>query len=213
MNVIRKTAIVVALIGAAVILSALATVGLGQSKTRPALTFTCITKPETPDEPETFRAVIFVMEGNTWRRIDLPDQYESASWQYAGRSKSKPEVWAIAQFGREGLGPDLEIAHSFNDARVWRHHSLTKISRFAEFESFSMARNGRGSLTIRIQDSSEPEHRDGYYTYTTRNNGRTWTRKPRYSKTAPPAGPNILEQIPISSGPCLEPGAQKPSPN
>src|SRR5687767_1347858 len=129
MNMIRKTATAVALIGAAVILSALPTVGLGQSKTRPALTFTCITKPETPDEPEAFRAVIFVMDGKAWRRINLPDQYEHATWQYAGRAKSKPEVWAIAQFGRGGLGPDLEIAHSQNGGRTWRHHSLTKKSR------------------------------------------------------------------------------------
>jgi hypothetical protein len=211
MSVNRKTAKAVTLIGAAVILSVLPTLGVGQSQTRPAPTFTCITKPETPEEPEAFRAVIFVRNGNAWRRIDLPEQYEFASWEYAGRVKSKRDVWAIAQFGHGDIGPDLEIAHSLNDGRSWRHHSLTKISRFAGFESLSMAGNGRGSLTIRLQDSPDPEHQDGYYTYETRNNGRTWSRKPRYSKTAPPASPTTLEPIAISSGPCLGPG-QKPSP-
>ena len=210
MNV-TKTASGVALILAAVILLILPTVGLGQSQTRAALTFTCITKP-TPDEPEAFRAVIFVMAGHAWRRIDLPDQYEFASWEYAGRAKNKRDVWAIAQFGHGDIGPDLEIAHSLNDGRSWVHQSLTKISRFAGFESFSMAGNGRGFLTIRLQDSPEAEHKDGYYTYETRNNGRTWSSKPRYSNTAPPAAPTILEPITISSEPCLKSSEKPPLP-
>ena len=213
MYVIRKTAAVVALIGVAVILAALPTAGLGQSKTRPALTFTCITKPETPDEPEESRAVIFVMEGKSWRRIDLPDNYVRATWQYAGRAKGKPEVWAIAQFGHGDIGPDLEIAHSLDGGRTWKHRSLTKNARYSTFESFSMNRNGRGSLTVRLDDGLESGQRGGYYTYQTSDNGRTWSRKPRYSKTAPPAVPTILEAIPIPSGDCLEPGAQKPSPS
>jgi hypothetical protein len=209
MNVTRKTATPVALIVAAIFLSALPTVGLGQSKPRPTLTFTCITK-STAEEPDAFKAVIFVMDGNAWRRIDLPDQYEFATWQYAGRAKGKPEAWAIAQFGHGDIGPNLEIAHSWDDGRTWKHRSLKKISRFAGFESLSIGRSDRGSLTISLQDSPEPEHRDGYYTYETRNNGRTWSRSPRYSKTAPPAVPSILEPLTISSDPCVAAGAQKP---
>ena len=209
MNVTARTTM---LILAAVILLSLPTVGLGQSQTRPALSFTCITKPETPDEPEAFRAVIFVMAGHAWRRIDLPEQYEFASWEYAGRAKSKRDVWAIAQFGHGDIGPNLEIAHSLNDGRSWRHRSLTKISRFAGFESLSMAGNGRGFLTIRLQDSPEAEHKDGYYTYETRNNGSTWSRKPRYSSTAPPAPPTILEPMTISSEACLKSSEKPPMP-
>src|SRR6185437_3060095 len=105
MNVTARTTV---LISAAVMLLILPTLGLGQSQTRPALSFTCITKPETADEPEAFRAVIFVMAGHAWRRIDLPEQYEFASWEYAGRAKNKRDVWAIAQFGHGDIGPNLE---------------------------------------------------------------------------------------------------------
>jgi hypothetical protein len=208
MNVTARTTM---LISAAVILLILPTVAPGQSQTRPALSFTCVTKP-TADEPEAFRAVIFVMAGHAWRRIDLPQQYEFASWEYAGRAKNKRDVWAIAQFGHGDIGGNLEIAHSLNDGRSWNHRSLTKISRFAGFESLSMAANGRGYLTIRLQDSPEPEHKDGYYTYETRNNGRTWSRKPRYSSTAPTAASSILEPITISSEACLKASEKPPLP-
>jgi hypothetical protein len=210
MSVIRKTAAFVTLIVVAVILSVWPTVGLGQSKTRPDLTFTCMKKPGTPDGPEQFRAVIFIKERNSWRRIDLPENYLQASWQYAGRVKGKSDVWAIAQFGQGDIGPDLEIAHSLNGGRTWKHHSLPKNSRFSTFQSFSMDSRGRGSLTIQLEDNMEQEQQGGYYTYQTRNNGGTWSRTPRYSKTAPPAAPTALEEIPMPSGGCVEPGAKQP---
>lgn len=211
MNVGRKTATAMMLIGSLLVLSAIQTVGLGQSSGHPTLIFTGIANPDNLDNFSLgYRAVIFVYDRRAWRLINLPEQYENAGWEYAARSKNKPEIWAIAQFGRGDIGPDLEIAYSLNDGRIWRHlHSLTKISRFARFESFSMARNRKGSLTIRLEDSPEPEHRDGYYTYTTTNGGRTWSKIPRYSQTAPPAPEDSTEQIPMSAGfsgiPCSDP--------
>ena len=195
------------------VVSAMAKVEVAaQTKPRPELIFTCVENRGPTNDSDEFRAAIFVKDAARWRQINLPRaNYTFASWEYAGRSKSKPAVWAIAQFGRAGLGPDLEIAYSANDGRTWRHqHSLPKISRFAVFESFTMARNGQGSLTIRLQDSPEPEHRDGYYTYTTINSGRSWSKKPTYSQTAPtPPADDSLERLPLhestSEVRCLDP--------
>lgn len=208
MNVGRRA---IFIIGVLLVL-ATATVAIAQTKPHPELVFTCIENRGPNNDSDEFRAVIFVKEGARWRQINLPKaNYTYAAWEYAGRSRSKPAVWAIAQFGHAGLGPDLEIAHSANDGRTWRHqHSLTKISRFAVFDSFSMSRNGRGSLTIRLQDTPEPEHRDGYYTYTTTNSGRTWSKKPTYSQTAPTSlTDDSLDRLPISEstseGRCFDP--------
>jgi len=221
MNTRRKLPLAAALTAAVLILSVAPTVGRGQTGRRPSLIFTGIADPDHLDNyPLGFRAVIFVFDRGAWRLVHLPrQQYENASWQFAGRSKTKPEVWAVAQFGRGDIGPDLEIAHSLNDGRTWRHlRSLTKVSRHALFESFSMARNGRGSLTVRLQDSPEPEHRDGYYTYTTTDGGRTWSTKPVYSQTAPaPATDDSIERIPIrarfSGIPCSDQEAEGTAPN
>ena len=208
MKVGRRTIFVVFL----VLVSATAQVEMAQLKPRPEVVFSCIENRGRTNDLDEFRAVIFVKDAARWRQINLPRaNYTFAGWEYAGSSKSKPQLWAIAQFGRAGLGPDLEIAYSGNDGRTWRHlHSLVKISRFAVFESFSMASNGRGSLTIRLQDNPEPEHRDGYYTYTTTNNGRSWNKNPAYSQTAPTAPANAsLEPLPLSEstseGRCFDP--------
>lgn len=214
MNPGRKRVTGMVLFG--VLLSSIAVIGFGQSSRRPALIFTGIANPDTCDNPSLgYRAVIFVFDRGAWRLINLPkDRYENAGWEYAGRFKNKPEVWAIAQFGRGDIGPDLEIAHSLDDGRTWTHlQSLKKISRFAGFESFSMTAGGRASLTIRLQDSSEPEHRDGYYTYTSTNGGRSWSTTPRYSPTAPPAPTdNSLEPISVQSSgiQCSAPTSENP---
>lgn len=214
MNPSRKRVTGMVLFG--VLMSAMAIIGFGQSSRRPALIFTGIANPDSCDNYSLgYRAVIFVFDRGAWRLVNLPkEQYENASWEYAGRSKSKPEIWAIAQFGRGDIGPDLEIAHSLDDGRTWRHlHSLKKISRFAGFESLSMTGGGRASLTIRLQDSPETEHRDGYYTYTSTNGGRSWSRTPRYSPTAPPASAdNSLEPISVQSSgiQCSEPKSENP---
>jgi len=216
MNRSRKRITGMVLFG--VLLLAMTIIGFGQSSKRPALIFTGIANPDNCDNPSLgYRAVIFVFDRGAWRLINLPkDQYENASWEYAGRSKSKPEVWAVAQFGRGDIGPNLEIAHSLDDGRTWTHFSLNKISRFAGFESLSMTAGGRASLTIHLQESPEPEHRDGYYTYTSTNGGRSWSTTPRYSPTAPPApADNLLEPISVQTSgiQCSESESENPSLN
>lgn len=180
------------------------------STERPALIFTGIANPDNLDNYALgYRAVIFVFNRGAWQLINLPDQYENAGWEYAGRSKSTSEVWAVAQFGHGDIGENLEIAYSLNDGRTWKHlRSLKKISRYARFESFYME-DGKGSLTISLQDGPDPEHQDGYYTYTTTNGGSTWSKIPRYSQVAPPVPGDSIEPIPIRARftgiPCSDP--------
>ena len=197
------------LIRVGLILFATATIGFGQAGNRPVLIFTGIANPESFDNPANeYRAAILIFDRKVWRLIYFPQQYENAGWMYSGRSKNKPEAWGIAQFGRGDIGEDLEIAHSLDEGRIWKHlRSLKKISRLATFESFSMSANGGGRLTVRLEDNVDSDHRDGYYTYTTVNGGRTWSVKPTHSTTAPlQANNNSLEPIPIRGEllPCLD---------
>jgi hypothetical protein len=209
MNALRKAA---TLGVAAFIFSVTPAAVLGQSGRHPALIFTGIANPDSLDNYAMgYRAVIFVYDRAAWRMIYLPRQFENAGWVYAGRVRGRADVWAVAQFGRGDIGPDLEIAHSADDGRTWRHlHSLPKVSRHATFHSFSMTRNGRGSLTVQLEDNIEPGHRGGYYTYTTTNGGRTWSRNPRRSEAAPPTSDGSMEPIPLRAQfttgiPCSEP--------
>ena len=191
------------------VVTVLTTGALGQTSQRPVLSFTSLANPNSETIYQR-RAVVFVFDRGVWQLVYLPENYEDVGWEYAGRSKNTRQVWAIAQFARAGYGPDLEIAYSIDDGRSWRHfHSLRKVSRFALFHDFSMDKNGKGSLTIRLQDSPEDKFKDGFYTYTTVDAGRSWTNRPRYSATAPPSMQNnSLEQIRVETNiPCSEPSS------
>lgn len=200
-NMYKKTVTALKLIGIILLLSLLTSAAFGQTK-RTTLVFSGIANPDSLDNYQNFyRAVIFVHDTQTWRMIYLPEQYDNAFWEYAARSKKKTQVWAIAQFGRGDIGPDLEIARSIDDGRKWTHYSLVKVSRFARYHSFAMSANGKGTLTIHLEDSPDSEHRDGYYTYATTNGGAAWSKKPVYSATAPvEAGNNSIESIPVQCG-------------
>ncbi len=177
-------------------------VGAGQTVKRPSLLFTGIFDPinvggNSNDCTNAFRATILVFDKDAWRIVNLPENYENSSWQFAGRTKTGKDVWAFAEFAVEGRGWDLETAYSADDGRTWKHiGSLKKISYLAEFHSFTMS-GGKGQLTVQFSYGDDSSDKDGYYTYTTTNKGMTWS-KPKYSETPPPEGKNSIEKLSLA---------------
>lgn len=167
--------------------------GVKRSGRQPALLF------NRQGEMSDHTATLFISTGSNWRRVALPSAALSqSSWTYFVRSPDKLRAWAIAEIDVAGPGGTLEIFSTVNAGSTWSHFSLEKMSRFASFDSLHMNRNGRGSLTLNFdQDSANTEGnrrlRPGFYTYTTSNGGRTWSRRPSFSTTQPPAHGETLD--------------------
>jgi hypothetical protein len=90
-------------------------------------------------------------------------------------------VWGIVDIDVEGRGWTLEVVFSRDGGRSWRHVGSLKKPHFtAEFHSFRIGPGGRGSLTIHLGDGGDRSHKRGYYVYSTRDWGQSWTRA-RYS--------------------------------
>ena len=141
---------------------------------------------------------VFVGGDGGWAEADLPEGAgaEQTSWTFVGRAPDRPEVWAIAEIAVAGPGHDLELVSSRDGGQTWHHYALSKVTRFARFESLHMTRDGAGAVTVLLDedgaqsevDSPEP----GYYTYTTTDGGRTW-EGPRRSATKPPEPDGALD--------------------
>ena len=166
--------------------------GIKRSGRQPALLF------NRQGETSEHTATLFISTGGGWRRVALPSAALSQSgWSHIARMPGGSKAWAIAEIDVAGPGGSLEIFSTVNGGSTWTHYSLTKMSRFASFESLQMNRNGRGSLTLNFdQNSADTEGnrrlRPGFYTYTTGNGGRTWSRRPIFSATQPPASGETL---------------------
>jgi hypothetical protein len=175
----------------------------GQSSKMQPLIFTGIADPENlGNYPIGHKSVILVHYSGTWHLVNMPEEYVNTSWVFAGRAKGKPSVvWGIAEWDVGDQGPDLEIARSTNGGRSWRHlYSLKKMSRHGTLVSFNITSNGIGSLTMQLENSIDPDHQGGFYTYSTRNGGRSWTRIPVYSASAPPVTDVSIDAIDLGSG-------------
>lgn len=187
---------------ALLIMLLLAVVGMGQrTPQRPSLIFSHILNQlEVENYPECsnpFLPVIFVFEKNEWRTIYFSaDNFFNNKWRFVGKAKTGKDIWALTEYEMTGYGPNLEIIHSKDDGRTWKHiGTLEKISYLAGLHSFTM-QNDKGQLTIEWSSGGEPNQK-GFYTYTTADKGKTWS-KPKYSKTPPPEGSSSLEKIAIS---------------
>jgi len=142
--------------------------------------------------PSMHAASAFANARGGWAVAGVPElgQY---GWTMAARSPEAPRYWAIAEIDVAGPGNDLDIVSS-RDGRTWGHHSLDKVSRFASYVegSFYMTRGGRGAVTVELtpdgaQTEGTPSVRPGFYTYTTRNHGLTWSKTYSFSAARPPA--------------------------
>lgn len=141
----------------------------------------------------------FVSGRGGWTKARLPESALAQNvWVFAGRAGDRQEVWGVAELQSEGRGPDLELLSSRDGGRTWRHVTVNKVSRFATFDSFHMTSRGAGALMIQLtEDDARTEGNSslkaGYYTYDTRDGGRRWMRKPRFSAWKPTDPPGALD--------------------
>ena len=189
----------------------LPTFGFKRRRADPALLFNVRLKT-IEDGVSTHTPSVFVSARGGWVVAPLPGDFEQTGWVFAGRAPDRPEVWGITEIDVEGRGPDLELLSSRDGGLTWRHYTLHKVSRFAEFKSLHMTGKGVGALTVQLSDEDAqnegtPSVRAGYYTYTTRNGGRTWTRNGRFSATEPPEPPGALDRHEVSYDESEPPGA------
>jgi hypothetical protein len=154
---------------------------------------------------------VFVSARGGWVAAPIPADLEQTGWVFAGRAKERPEVWGVTEIDVEGRGPDLNLLSSRDGGRTWRHYTLHKVSRFAEFVSLRMTAAGAGALTVQLsaedaQNEGTPSVKAGFYTHTTRNGGRTWTKNGSFSATKPADPPGPLDDEQVSYDDSAPPG-------
>jgi hypothetical protein len=188
----------------------LPTFGFKRRRADPALLFNVRLK-EAGQGASMHTPSVFVSARGGWVVAPLPGDFEQTGWVFAGRAPDRPEVWGVAEIDVEGRGPDLELVSSRDGGLTWRHYTLHKVSRFAEFRSLHMTGRGDGALTVQLSDEDAqnegtPAVKAGYYTYTTRNGGRTWTKHGRFSATEPAKPPGTLDKYEVSYDDSEPPG-------
>ena len=132
------------------------------------------------------RPTIFAFIKDSWKLFDLGSAgLDLSDWVYVAATQDRKYVWGITQINVEGSGPTLEIVFSMDGGNSWAHTaSIDKPIFTAAFSSFRMNSTGSGTLTVHLEDSGDPEIKDGYYTYSTSDWGKSWTKEPVYSPDA-----------------------------
>lgn len=137
---------------------------------------------------------VFGSSRDGWRLIQLPDGFHNLDWSYAGRNVRNFEIWAVLQAsGDSGPGLNLLFASGSPDGRSWRYRgALQKVSRYAVVEMLGMSDGGKGTIVLRLDDDPTPESpRLGYYTYMTKDGGKTWGQ-PLFSSSRPSPPSDML---------------------
>jgi hypothetical protein len=116
-----------------------------------------------------------------WMAMDVLEGGQS--WAFVGAGPSRNEIWTVLDCAEEDRAWDLTLLHSTDGGRTWKWSVLEKIHYTAEFRDFSLGADGRGCITLELDDCDCPA-KAGYYRYHTTDCGKTWG--------APEYEPNIL---------------------
>lgn len=156
-------------------------------------------------------ASVYAYAGGRWTVPRLGGDLSQSGWTFVGSLPKRSQFWAVGEIDVAGPGPTLEI-FSTRDGATWSHRSVRKVTRFASFVSFHMNARGVGSLVTELTEDSagteRPARRAGFYTYTTANGGRTWSRA-RFSTARPPEPARPLERPDVEYNDSTPPGAPR----
>jgi len=104
---------------------------------------------------------------------DLLSQY---GWEYVARNHKRTQMIAVLDCQIAGPGWELVILASSDGGQTWELRStLRKVCYYAGFHDFVMDRNGKGRLTILLDDDYTDNIKAGLYHYRTTDAGYTWT--------------------------------------
>jgi hypothetical protein len=103
------------------------------------------------------------------------DPKANECWAYVGAGPTKSEMWGIVDANLDDVTEDLLLVHSGDGGRSFAIQRLHKPHPAAEFDSFSMSREGLGRVSVYLARADSGPRGAGYYHYRTKDGGRTWS--------------------------------------
>jgi hypothetical protein len=103
------------------------------------------------------------------------DTKANESWAYVGAGPTKNEIWGIIDANLDDATADLLLVHSGDGGKSFAVQRLHKPHPAAQFDSFSMSREGVGRVSVYLARADAGARGAGYYHYRTKDGGRTWS--------------------------------------
>ena len=101
------------------------------------------------------------------------ERLKDAAWAFVASGPAKNEIWAILDRSLDDDQPDIVLVHLIESH--WSVQVIHKPIPDADFDSFSMNRDGHGRLTLYAQSDSKAKRTGGFYTFRTTDSGKSWS--------------------------------------
>ncbi len=153
-----------------------------------------------PDEDAKLTSSLPVLaerDGATWRAVPVVGPgLADTGWKYVGSGPAPLEAWGVLDTTVGDGGPTVVLAHSTDGGASFQLSALAKPCPQASLSDFSMTRDGRGRVTLSL-DEAVGRSRPGLYLYETDDGGRTWSVRPRFE----PDGMTRADAVPDDEQP------------
>lgn len=132
-----------------------------------------------PDDFGVHPAIVTIREGR-YETLELEDErFSNHGWMQGYSSYDGQHYWAVTDSVVESTGWELNIIHSADRGATWVAAApLRKPYYFATFHGLRMRPDGSGELIVLYEDDPASPISDvpiGYYSYTTRDWGHSWS--------------------------------------
>lgn len=135
---------------------------------------------ETYDDDDEVKTSVPVLARRDGTKVfGLPvrsDMKANETWAYVAGGPTKTEMWGIVDANLDDVTDDLLLVHSGDGGRSFAVQRLHKPHPAAQFDSFSMSREGAGRVSVYLARADAGPRGAGYYHYRTKDGGRTWSR-------------------------------------
>ena len=124
--------------------------------------------------------ILATKDGDAWRAVPVVGPgLADTDWRYVGAGPAAREVWGVLDTAVGDGGADFFLAHSTDGGATFTLSALRKPCPQAAVSDFAMARDGRGRVTLSL-DETVGRARPGLYHYETADDGRRWSARPRF---------------------------------
>ena len=151
--------------------------------------------------------ILATKDGEAWRAVPVVGRgLANTGWRYVGAGPAAREIWGVLDTTTGDGGPDFTVAHSVDGGATFQLAALHKPCPQAAVFDFAMNRDGRGRVTVAL-DETVGRAKAGLYHYETDDDGRTWSAWPRFE----PDGMTRADSVPDDEQPDPDLGAHKPA--
>ena len=151
--------------------------------------------------------ILATKDGDAWRAVPVVGPgLADTDWRYVGSGPAAREVWGVLDTAVGDGGPDFTLAHSTDGGATFQLAALHKPCPQASVFDFAMNRDGRGRVTLAL-DETVGRARPGLYHYETDDDGRTWSARPRFE----PDGMTRADSVPDDEQPDVGTDGHKPA--